>query len=361
MGLRRFGLVAVWLVCATPAVAEAPRETQVRSTLRTDAGTGARQLAEQGTEAGGSLDPEQTQEGLPLEHQYADINGIRMHYVTQGAGEPIIFLHGFPEYWGVWKKPLEEMGKDHWVIAPDMRGYNLSSKPADVEQYRIEHLVEDIRALADHLNIEKFTLVSQDWGALVGWSFVLRHPEYVSRFVTINITHPALFDRDLRENAAQQQASQYMLLFRSPDAEPFIMADDYAFGRQGMIDAARQLGAQISAEDEAEMVAAWNQPGAITGGLNYYRAAQIGPPDGQGSLGGSNLLDGLAPWQLQVCLPVLFIHGEMDPYLLPSGQVGLEQYVHDLTFRRIPDADHSVTLEKPELVTQFLREFMLEN
>ncbi|EPX61675.1 Epoxide hydrolase [Cystobacter fuscus DSM 2262] len=341
MDLRRLGLVAVWLVCTTPAFAEAPRE--------------------QGPEAGRSLDPEQAQEGLLLEHQYADINGIRMHYVTQGAGEPIIFLHGFPEYWGVWKKPLEEMGRDHWVIAPDMRGYNLSSKPADVEQYHIEKLVADIRALADHLKIKRFTLVSQDWGALVGWSFVLRHPEYVRRFVTINITHPALFNRDLREDAAQQQASQYMLLFRSPEAEPFIMADDYAFGRQGMIDAARQLGAQISAEDEAEMITAWKQPGAITGGLNYYRAARIGPPDGQGSLGGSNLLDGLYPQQLQVYLPVLFIHGEMDPYLLPSGQVGLEEYVHDLTFRRIPDADHSVTLEKPELVTQFLREFMLEN
>ncbi|WP_095991880.1 alpha/beta fold hydrolase [Cystobacter fuscus] len=296
-----------------------------------------------------------------MEHQYADINGIRMHYVTQGAGEPIIFLHGFPEYWGIWKKQLEDLGRDHQVIAPDMRGYNLSSKPADIGQYHIEHLVEDIRALADHLRINKFTLVSQDWGALVGWSFVLRHPQYVSRFVTINMTHPALLNRDLREDATQQQASQYMLLFRSPEAEPFIMADDYAFGRQGMFEAARQLGAQISAEDEAEMVTAWKQPGAITGGLNYYRAAEIGPPDGQGSLGGSNLLDGLAPWQLQVDLPVLFIHGEMDPYLLPSGQVGLEDYVHDLTFRRIPDADHSVTLEKPALVNQFLREFMLEN
>ncbi|WNG15115.1 alpha/beta fold hydrolase [Cystobacter fuscus] len=296
-----------------------------------------------------------------MEHQYADINGIRMHYVKHGAGEPILFLHGFPEYWGIWKKLLKDLGKDHQVIAPDMRGYNLSSKPAGVESYHIEYLVEDIRALADHLKLKQFTLVAQDWGALVGWSFVLRHPEYVRRFVTINITHPALLNRDLRENAEQQQASQYMLLFRSPEAESFIMADDYAFGRQGMIEAARQLGAQISARDEAELIAAWKQPGATTGGLNYYRAAEIGPPDGQCSKGGSNLVDGLAPWQLQVYLPVLFIHGEMDPYLLPSGQVGLEQYVHDLTFRRIPDADHSVTLEKPELVTQFLREFMLEN
>jgi pimeloyl-ACP methyl ester carboxylesterase len=295
-----------------------------------------------------------------MEHQYADLNGIRMHYVTHGAGEPILFLHGFPEYWGIWKKPMEELGKDHLVIAPDMRGYNLSAKPTEVEQYHIDHLVADIRALADHLKIKKFTLVSQDWGALVGWSFVLRHPEYVRRFVTINITHPVLFNRDLREDAAQQQASQYMLLFRSPQAEPFIMADDYAFGRQGLFGAARQLGAQISAEDEAELIAAWKQPGAITGGLNYYRAAKLGPPDGQGGQGGSNLVDGLKPQQLQVHLPVLFIHGEKDAYLLPSGQKGLEQYVHHLTFKRIPDADHWVTLEKPALLVQYLREFMRE-
>jgi pimeloyl-ACP methyl ester carboxylesterase len=293
-----------------------------------------------------------------LQHHDADINGIRMHYVTEGTGEPILFLHGFPEYWGVWRKQLEALGKDYRVIAPDLRGYNLSSKPEGVEQYHIDHLVRDVRALADHLGLKKLTLVCQDWGALLGWSFLLRHPEYVCRFVTINITHPALFNRELRENPRQQQASQYMLLFRTPQAETTIMADDFAWPRQAVLGASQANGATISDEYANEWLCAWRQPGAITCGLNYYRAARMGPPDGQGVPGGSNLVDGLTPKQLRVRIPVLFIHGEQDAYLLPDGHRGLEELVPDLTFRRIPDAGHGVALERPELVTQYIREFL---
>src|SRR4030042_4077533 len=86
-----------------------------------------------------------------FQHKYADGNNIRLHYVTGGEGKLIIFLHGFPEFWYEWKNQLAEFGRDYQAVAPDMRGYNLSSKPADVEQYRIKYLIEDIRALAEHL------------------------------------------------------------------------------------------------------------------------------------------------------------------------------------------------------------------
>src|SRR5437868_382040 len=178
-----------------------------------------------------------------MRHAYADINGIRMHYVTAGTGEPILFLHGFPEYWGVWKPLLAEFSKDYQVIAPDLRGYNETTRPKGDEQYRIQHLVADVRALADHLGLKKFTLVSQDWGALLGWSFAVRHPEYIRRFVTIDITHPALFSRDLRENAAQQKASEYMLAFRSPGFADQLSASDFAALRQTVFADARNGGA----------------------------------------------------------------------------------------------------------------------
>ncbi len=293
-----------------------------------------------------------------MQHHNADINGISLHYVTEGTGEPILFLHGFPEYWGVWKKQLAELGKDYQVIAPDLRGYNLSSKPQEVEQYNIELLVRDVLGLVQHLGLKKVTLVCQDWGALLGWSFLLRHPELVCRFVTFNITHPALFERDLRENPRQQQASQYMLAFRSPQGEPLMMANDFEWLRNNVLGAYRASGVNLSDEDAEEWLQAWKQPGAITGGLNYYRAAKMGPPDGQGSQGGSNLLEGLKPEQFHVRIPVLFIHGEQDIFLLADGQRGLEEFVPDLTFRRIPDAGHGVSLEKSELVTGYIREFL---
>lgn len=293
-----------------------------------------------------------------MQHHYADVNGIRMHYVTHGAGDPIIFLHGFPEYWGAWKKQLNDLGRDHFVIAPDLRGYNLTSRPEKVEDYHIKYLVEDVRSLVAHLGFKKIAVVCQDWGALVGWSFLLRHPDMVSKFVTINITHPALFDRELRENPRQQLAAQYMLVFTSPQAEPQLMGDDFAWARQAVINDARAHGAIMSDEDIAEWITSWRQPGAITAGLNYYRAAKMGPPDGEGHPGGSNLLEGLKPEQYHVQTPVLFIHGEQDTYLLADGQRGLKELVPNLTIRRLPDATHWVTLEKPREVSQFVREFL---
>ena len=79
--------------------------------------------------------------------RYADVNGIRMHYVSVGQGKLMLFVHGFPEYWAEWENQLVEFGKDHQAVAPDMRGYNLSSKPEDLEAYHVTDLIED---LADH-------------------------------------------------------------------------------------------------------------------------------------------------------------------------------------------------------------------
>ncbi|WNG58969.1 alpha/beta hydrolase [Archangium gephyra] len=293
-----------------------------------------------------------------MQHHTADINGVNLHYVTHGAGEPILFIHGFPEYWGVWKKQLNELGKDHFVVALDLRGYNLSSKPKEVEAYHIKHLVEDIRGLILHLGLKKISIVCQDWGALLGWSFLLRHPDLVHRFITLNITHPALFDRELRENPRQQLAAQYMLVFRSPQAEPQIMGDDFAWPKQAVFNDARAHGAILSEEDTSEWIAAWRQPGTITCMLNYYRAAKMGPPDGEGHPGGSNLLEGLKPEQYVVQTPVLLIHGEQDTYLLPDGQRGLKDLVPNLTIHRIPDGTHWIALEKPREVSQLVRDFV---
>ena len=93
-----------------------------------------------------------------IEHSYADVNGVNLHYAHCGQGPLIMFLHGFPEYWDMWKEQLEEFGKDHLAVAPDMRGYNLSSKPQEVSQYKQKYLMEDIRLLAEHLGFKKFIL-----------------------------------------------------------------------------------------------------------------------------------------------------------------------------------------------------------
>lgn len=292
-----------------------------------------------------------------FQHEYADINGIKMHYVTAGEGEPVLLLHGFPEYWGVWRRIIADLSRDYRVIAPDQRGYNLTSRPEQVEAYRIEHLVADVKALLDHLGHSKIRLVAQDWGAIIAWCFLLAHPSYVEHFAAINITHPHLFNEALRHDPDQQQASQYMLQFRTPGAEAMMEQDDYAWPREAVFGDARRHGADIPDDMADEWLAAWKQPGALEAGLNYYRAAEIGPPDGKGSPGGSNVLErlGVGPDRYQVEVPALLLWGEADPFLLQSGLDRLHRHVRDLHVRKIPGATHWVTLEHPELVARSLR------
>jgi epoxide hydrolase 4 len=114
-----------------------------------------------------------------LKDRYVNVNGVRLHYVTAGKGPLILFLHGFPEFWYEWKNQLVDFGKDHQAIAPDLRGYNLSDKPANLDQYKMAVLVEDIRALADHFSHQrKFVLVGHDWGGAVAWSFAMHIQAY---------------------------------------------------------------------------------------------------------------------------------------------------------------------------------------
>src|SRR5712671_845972 len=163
-----------------------------------------------------------------LTHKYAEANGIRLHYVTTGKGKLLLFVHGFPEFWYAWKNQLVEFGRDYQAVAPDMRGYNLSSKPTEVEQYQVQYLVEDLRALAEKLGHKKLILVAHDWGGAVAWAFAIAHPDYLEKLVIINAPHPGVFQRELRDNPAQQKASGYMLMFRSPQAESLLSANNYA-------------------------------------------------------------------------------------------------------------------------------------
>ena len=290
-----------------------------------------------------------------FKHEYADVNGMRLHYVTVGKGKLILFVHGFPEFWYEWKNQLPEFGRDHQAVALDMRGYNLSSKPAEVEQYRMKYLVEDLRALAEHLGHKKFILVGHDWGGAVCWSFPFYHPDLLEKLIIINSPHPVTFTRELRENPAQQKASQYMLMFRSPEAESILSADNYGELRRRVL----YWGGKKSAfteEDEKAYLEARSQPGALTGGLNYYRAAKVGPPAPAGGMESRESARDLYLEPIRV--PTLVIWGEKDTALLTGNLVGLEAYVADLTIKRIPEGSHWVVREEPELINAYIRDFI---
>jgi epoxide hydrolase 4 len=297
--------------------------------------------------------------GAPVSHEYAEVNGVRLHYARAGSGPLIVFLHGFPEFWYEWKHQIAEFSSDHTVVAPDMRGYNLSSKPADLAAYQMPQLVEDMRALTGVLlkasGGEKFTLVAHDWGGVVAWVFAALNPAMLDKLVIVNAPHPTVFGRLLREDADQQKASQYMLMFRSPEAEARLSANNYEMLTAMVLGAGLRSGT-VTEDDKKEYLSAWSQPGALTGGLNYYRAAQIGPPAASAATAEQAGVLNQPP--LVVRVPTLVIWGEKDTALLTGNLNGLEEVVPALTVKRIPEGTHWVVRENAPEVNRLIREFL---
>lgn len=289
-----------------------------------------------------------------FQDHYAEVNGVKLHYVTagNGKGKPVMFVHGFPEFWYAWRKQLEEFGSEYQVVAPDMRGYNLSEKPEGVEQYQRKLLVDDLLGLADHLGWDKFILVAHDWGGIIAWWLAIDHSERLEKLVIINAPHLAVYHRELLNNPAQQKASQYTVLFRSPKAEQVISANNYTTFFDTVF---RQVVKEhFSEEDRQAYLNAWAQSGGMTGPLNYYRASKIGPATGDPTEFIAKPLTG----DHSVRVPTLVIWGEQDEALLTGNLDGLEQYVPNLTVKRIPEGTHWVVHEFPEKVNQYIREFI---
>jgi epoxide hydrolase 4 len=300
-----------------------------------------------------------------IRHSFADVNGVRLHCACAGpdAGAPtsagaanrlILFLHGFPEFWYAWRSQLAEFGRDFLAVAPDMRGYNLSSRPREVEKYDIRQLVGDVVALVHHFGADRCILVGHDWGGGVAWATAIAAPHVVEKLVIINCPHPGVFERELRVNPAQQLASQYMLVFRSSEAEGFLAANDYAALQTSVLGEGLRQGF-FTEEDRKAYLEAWSQPGALTGGLNYYRAAEVGPP---GESTPESFVRRATFQSLEVTMPTMVIWGERDPYLLPGNLRGLDRYVRHLRIERVPDATHWVVHEKPALVNSLIRDFV---
>jgi pimeloyl-ACP methyl ester carboxylesterase len=297
-----------------------------------------------------------TPQNANLIHGFADINDVRLHYVSAGKGPLILFVHGFPEFWAAWENQLVEFGRDHQAVALDLRGFNLSSKPADPRQYHIKLLVEDLRSLMAHLGHRRMVLVAHDWGGGVAWAFANRYPELVEKLIIINSPHPSVFARELLDNPEQRRASEYMNLFRSADAEKLLSADNYAY----MADILFRWGSQwrLTPEKRQRYIEAWSQPGALTGGLNYYRISPLHPATSEAEASIIRQIAQAPRQMFAVTIPTLVIWGELDEALLVGNLDGLEQFVDHLTVHRLADATHWVVHEKGVQVNSLIRSFL---
>ena len=296
---------------------------------------------------------------LGITHGFARVNGVDLHYAACGRTDKplMLFVHGFPEFWFAWAPLLVAFGQDYHAVAVDLRGFNLSSKPEGLSAYRAKEVIEDLRQLIAHLGHSQAVLVAHDWGGAVAWNFAAAHPKLLKALVIVNAAHTALFARQLSHDPEQQAASAYMLMFRSNSAEDLLSRNRYAYLR-AMLQSATPNADWFDAETESRYLDAWSQPGALRGGLSYYRATPMHPPT-QREPGASGLL--LNGNDFKVTTPTLVLWGERDPYLLPGLLEGLEDYVPQLRIVKDASASHWLVHEQPARVMAEIRQFLQDN
>ena len=282
--------------------------------------------------------------------------GIGLNVALAGTGEPIVFLHGFPESHRTWRHQLADLSRDHFVVAPDQRGFAASDKPRGVKHYRTDRMVADLTALADALAIDRFTLVGHDWGGAVAWLAALTHPLRVKRLVIVNAPHPLIFQKSLIEDEEQRAASQYIRALRKPFAEAGIRLA----GLDAFFDKVIAANADVSAltaEDRRSYIADWSRPGALKSMLNWYRASKVEVP----KIGEKARLPlwTRAPFPA-LDMPVLVAWGLKDKALLPLQLEGLGALARDLRVVAVPDAGHFIPWERPDAVTRAIRDFIAE-
>lgn len=273
------------------------------------------------------------------EHLVLEIEANRMIFRSRVAGlgnvsgEPIVLMHGFPETSIMWANLMERLADEGYrCFAPDQRGYSPNARPEGVENYIYQDLVSDVVALADVLGFTRFHLVGHDWGSAIGWIALSLHPDRVHSWTAMSVPHMDAFRSALADDPDQQQRSQYIAFFRTPEQpERTLTTND--------LEPLRALWASIPKDQVEEYVTVFSQPGALTAALNWYRANSFDLEQGyQGAM--------LGP----VSHPTLLIWGNQD---MAIGRAAVERTEKYMTgpYRLVElNAGHWLVQEEPNRV-----------
>jgi pimeloyl-ACP methyl ester carboxylesterase len=295
---------------------------------------------------GTSQTPEHREQGHWLggvREGYADLGEVQLHYVEAGEGPLVVLLHGFPEFWYGWRLQIKALAAAGFrVVAPDMRGYNLSSRPEGVGNYDIEKLAGDVRDLVHERGAQSAHLAGHDWGGSVAWATAMEYPELVDRLAILNAAHPRKLSQGLH-HPGQLRRSWYFFFFALPDLpDAVVHANDWHFFRHFLNDARPAY----TEEEMDRYIEAWSQPGAASGMINYYRSSVRTPP--------KKAEAAIHP----IKAPTLVIWGQRDAYL---GEELAEPEHDDVPnlerVERLPDASHWVHHDEAERVNQLLTSF----
>jgi pimeloyl-ACP methyl ester carboxylesterase len=207
-----------------------------------------------------------------MESKYIRTARVKLHYVEAGKGPLLILLHGFPEFWYSWRYQIDFLSQSFRLIVPDMRGYNLSEKPAKVEDYRMELLAEDIAGLIEALGEKEAFLAGHDWGAAVAWATAAWYPTHIRKLAILNVPHPAEMERAFKTfNLRQWLRSWYIFFFQIPLLPERILGTRQFF--ENAHRSFRTMGEMPSSSELDLYVQAFSQDRAAQSAVAYYRAA----------------------------------------------------------------------------------------
>jgi len=280
-----------------------------------------------------------------------------------------VFLHGFPECWYSWRHQLTALAPRFRVVAPDLRGYNESDKPAGVHAYAMPELVADVAGLIHALDERDAVIVAHDWGGGIAWQFAMDHPEMTRRLVVMNCPHLAVFQRELRSNPRQLAKSWYMFFFQIPWLPETLMGLGHAWPIGNAIRQAAVRKAAITDDDLRVLRDAASRPGALRSAINYYRAAFRSPESlanlpgplrrfliGDRALPSPRM--GFGDWPT-ITAPTMLIWGEQDVALRKELTFGMDPlFATPPRIEYLPDTGHWVQQEAPSRVNELLLDFL---
>lgn len=284
-----------------------------------------------------------------ITHEYIKTNGIKLHIAKAGKGKKlVVLLHGWPEFWYTWRYQIPVLAEKFTVVAPDMRGFNLSDKPKGIENYAAHVVAADIAELIQKLGFQKAFIVGHDWGGAIAWSFSVLYPELTEKLVVLNCPHPKEMMKALTTNPSQLLRSWYMFMHQLPVLPELLYRYTLPLFFKQFVRGWMYHPENFTDEDLREFVKAYQQEGALTGSVNYYRTMLRVKPKS-------------AIFKQKTQSPTLLIWGEGDKALGKELTYNTQQYIQS-TFevKYITKCSHWTQNDCPQEVNQYLMEFLTD-
>lgn len=281
------------------------------------------------------------------QHHFVETNRIRLHCVTQGEGELVLLLHGFPEFWYSWRFQIPALARHFKVVVPDLRGYNESDKPSS--GYDLDTLSADIQGLIESLGYARAHIVGHDWGGTIAWHLAQKFPQYLNRLAILNAAPPQRFLQEMVSNLDQLRRSWYVLAFQVPGIPEWLIQQNLKEVVSNVFQGQAIRKGAFSSEETKLYQSALEKPGALSAALNYYRQM----------LSPWNWLKDFGRTPNPVTAPTLVLWGEEDSLLSQNMIKELDQLVQaPFKLTVVPHCGHWIQQEAPQTVNRELLAFL---